>query len=142
MKNIARLAAMLSFIGAALVGCVVPMFESANLVGPLPAYGGKYLIRLEQVRGPPKFHGGHAFGMIARTMYVHTIWLPGSPRTKSTYLWKELRVEEMDDGGQRRDFKALSGTVVVDKETNTVVVDLGTKESPFPGNGEYRLKIQ
>jgi hypothetical protein len=127
---------------AVLSGCVIPLFESANLVGPLPAYGGQYLIRVEEVRGPPKLQGGHAFGTIARTIYVHTIWLPRPPDVKSTYPGEVLVVEEMTENGQREKFTPSGGTLKIDKDLRTVAIDLQTKVGPFSGNGSYPLKIQ
>jgi hypothetical protein len=142
MSHQTRLATVFVLVAIGLSGCFIPLFESANLVGPLPAYGGQYLIRVEEVRGPPKVHGGHAFGMIARTMYVHTIWLPRPPDTKTTYRAQELTLEEMTENGQREKYIPSGGALTVDKDSKTVIVDLQIKTGPFSGNGTYPLKIQ
>jgi hypothetical protein len=75
-------------------------------------------------------------------MYVHTIWLPRSPDTKSTFAGYELTVKEMTENGKDEQFVPSGGTVTVDKDERSVVVDLQTPNGPFSGNGTYPLKIQ
>jgi hypothetical protein len=121
-------------------GCVVSSDAHATLVGPLPAYNGAYLLRIQQPVGV-KFHP-HAM-VFGKTLYMHEVWLAYPPNSgRTTYSSREVRIQEMKSSGNLEELRPTSGTVIVDRITESVSVHIDISSKPFSGNGDYRLRIQ
>ena len=122
-------------------GCRVSDNEKATLVGPLRAQNDAYLLRIQQAVGPTKFHP-HAL-VFGRSLAVHTLWLAYAPTAaRTTYSWKEVKIEAMTSTGALQELQATAGTVTIDRVTESVTVRIDTASAAFTGNGDYPLKIQ
>ena len=118
-------------------GCVAASDDHVTLVGPLPAYNGAYLLRIQKESGPWTVHShGTAFGP---TIYIHDVWLPYPPKAgRTTYSWSEVRITPI---GKKETLPTTAGTVTVDRDAESVNVQIETASKPFMGNGNYRLRI-
>ena len=127
--------ALLAALGAGF--CVVRSEDRVTLVGPLPAYNGGYLLRVQKEAGPWTFHShGTAFGP---TIYIHDVWLPYPPKAgRTTYSWKEVTIQPI---GERESLPATAGTVTVDRTAQSAIVQIDIAYKPFMSNGNYRLRI-
>jgi hypothetical protein len=126
---------LLGALGAAF--CVVRSEDNVTLVGPLPAYNGAYLLRVQQEAGPWTFHG-HAL-VFGPTIYIHDVWLPYPPKAgRTTYSWREVTIQPI---GKSQAFPLTAGTVTVDRDAESVNVQIDIAYKPFMSNGNYRLRI-
>jgi hypothetical protein len=127
--------AICSVLGGILASCVLWFHEYAQIVGPLPAYGGEYRIRIQKVTHKPAFNA-HALA-VSNEPSVVDIRLPHYPAGAESFTAATVSVES-DNPEFGKELRA--GSVVVDRAKKRVIIDCTTDAGPSPLNGSYPLQ--
>jgi hypothetical protein len=118
-----------------LASCVLWFHEYAQIVGPLPAYGGEYRIRIQKVTHAPAVNA-HALAVSNVPSNVD-IRLPHYPTGVESFFATAVRVES-DNPEFGKELRV--GSVVVDRTKKRVIIDCTTDAGPSPLNGSYPLR--
>src|ERR1700722_17034872 len=124
--------AICTVLSSILTGCVLWFHEYAQIVGPLPAYGGEYRIRIQKVTHQPAVNA-HALAISNEPSDVD-IRLPHYPAGVESFPAATVSVVNPEFGQELR-----AGSVEVDRTKKRVIIDFRTDAGPSPLNGSYPL---